>query len=416
MPSRRNEGDLGRCLRARLARFLLETCRLCATPLKAPCLDLGRLPLCNRFSDPSGNTPVHRLAVTGCDACGLVQLIDPVPADIVRPRVPWIRYNEPTAHIPDLVKRIIGEFGRVPKVALGIGPFEGPLLEALAQAGAVAVESPAPFHPHDGLFPYLESWQAALSAGVIAPEMATTPSPELVSCRYLLEHCHDPLSALRNLATSVDPDGLLLIEVPDSAKFLKARDYCFLWEEHVAYFTEATLEAMCRRAGLRPVAMLRYPGDLEDALVVLAKPEQAAKFEPTGSGQLFDAFRSALAPRRDAIRRTLIEAGGPARVVLFGAGHHAAMFANALGVADLIGYVVDDDPNKIGMTPPGFASPVRSSKDLLDDPSVALCLLAVSPRSDARVREILAPLADRGSEMRSIYVMGPNSIFSGANN
>ena len=81
---------------------------------------------------------------------------------------------------------------------------------------------------------------------------------DIVCCRYLLEHCHDPLAALGTLRQLLSADGLLIVEVPDSEKFLSACDYSFLWEEHVSYFTDATLLSLLSRHGFQSVSLRKY--------------------------------------------------------------------------------------------------------------------------------------------------------------
>jgi hypothetical protein len=98
-----------------------------------------------------------------------------------------------------------------------------------------------------------------------------------VSCRYLLEHSHDPVASLQGLGHLMADNGLLLIEVPDSSKFLSAMDYSFIWEEHICYFTEDTFRACALKAGYEIVQFTRYPGELEDALVFVLR---AAKHLP----------------------------------------------------------------------------------------------------------------------------------------
>ncbi|MFX6011397.1 hypothetical protein ABTE87_22160, partial [Acinetobacter baumannii] len=78
-------------------------------------------------------------------------------------------------------------------------------------------------------------------------------------------------------------------EVPDSSKFLAARDYCFLWEEHSCYFVDETLCRLAELSGYRVRALLRYPGALEDALAAILEPTDAAppRRPDRGPSQLF---------------------------------------------------------------------------------------------------------------------------------
>jgi hypothetical protein len=90
------------------------------------------------------------------------------------------------------------------------------------------------------------------------------------------------------------------------------------------------------------------------------------------------------------------------------------MFVNVFGLAANIALAVDDDTDKAGFFPPGFRGPVVSSERLLADERITLCLFAVAPHIEDKVRGKLAPLAARGVEFRSIYAALDNSIMKGS--
>jgi len=393
-----------------------ETCRLCGARYGAARLEFGDLPPCNRFLERLQELPRHPLTMAACENCGLLQLFYAMRPEMVAPRVPWIRYNEPSTHVGSLTDRLLEHMRRPPKTAVGVGPFEGPLQEELRRRDIIVDTVQLCCPPTDGAFPYLETWQAKLSRGAFSGGRAGGAKADIVTCRYLLEHCHSPLEALRALGELAAADGLVVVEAPDSAKFLASGDYAFPWEEHICYFTEETLASLCRQAGFAVVEMLRFCGDLEDSLVAVLRRSDACSapcFELNLS--LFTFYRDRFESRRQEVRRTLsgLAAGGRDHVALFGAGHQAIMFANALAVAPLIKYVVDDDPNKVGTFPPGFSSRIRPSTQLFDDPRIRACLIGVSPRAEPKVRSLLQPLSARGVRLCSIFAGVLDSIFSG---
>jgi hypothetical protein len=142
-------------------------------------------------------------------------------------------------------------------------------------------------------------------------------------------------------------------------------------------------------------------------------PSPASPHPATGPSDLFRAYRDSFAPARDRVRTRITDAAGAERnrVALFGIGHHAIMFANVLGIADRIALAVDDDKDKAGFFPPGFRVPVVGSERLLSDQRIGLCLFAVAPHIEGKVRDKLGALAARGVEFRSIYAALDNSIM-----
>jgi SAM-dependent methyltransferase len=391
-----------------------SSCRLCGCAIGAPPLSLGRLPVCNRFAAAGDVTSKVDLDIIECETCQLVQLREAPAIDALVPELPWIRYREPEGHLDTLVATVLDSFRPHARTAFGTGPFEQPLLTRLAARGIGVQSLELGLPSGGGRYPYLESWQASLNASRLAETASRMGSFDVVSCRYIIEHSPEPIAALGALKHLMAKDGLLLIEIPDSSKFLAAHDYCFLWEEHTCYFVEATLRRLAERAGFRVLDVLRYPGALEDALVaVLEVAGSAAPPLPhIGPSSLFQAYRDGFAPTWDTLHNGLAQAAGPnrSRVALFGIGHHAVMFVNAFGLADDIALAVDDDPDKAGFFPPGFRSRVVGSDRLLQDGRIETCLFAVSPHIQAKVREKLAPLAARGVRFHSIYASLDDSI------
>ncbi|WP_316205940.1 class I SAM-dependent methyltransferase [Bradyrhizobium sp. SZCCHNR3058] len=389
-------------------------CRLCGQPVRTLPLPLGRLPVCNGFSPSESGDRAADLHIVECETCRLIQLRTPPPPDLLTPRVPWIRYREPEGHLDALAGELLALRPGARNV-LGTGPFEQPLLSRLGARGLAASALALDLPIVDGRFPYLESWQATLNVAHLAARAAQLGTFDIVSCRYILEHAPEPVRALQALKQLLTSDGLLLIEVPDSSKFLAARDYCFLWEEHSSYFVEETLRDLAAVSGYRVAALLRYPGVLEDALVAVLEPADAPAplAAARGPSAVFQAYRDNFATTRAQLRSKLDALAGPDRtgIALFGIGHHAIMFVNAFGLADLIALAVDDDADKSGFFPPGFHGPVVGSERLLADERIKLCLFAVAPHIEGKVRDKLAPLATRGVQFRSIYAALDNSIL-----
>ena len=393
-------------------------CLSCRHALNGPVLDLGELPPCNRYVKTGRVTDTHKMAVTDCPACGLVQLLDPPPAEFIVPRVPWIRYNEPEAHLDDVAKALLGLFRTPPHSALGVGPFDAPLLNRLNMHGLAITSldllAGLPALYDFPAFPYLETIQAQLRPATFS--QAQTKQADIVSCRFLLEHSHDPVASLTGLKKLMSSDGLLLIEIPDSSKFIAALDYSFLWEEHVCYFVEPTIKAMTIQAGLEVAMTFRNEARLEDTLVVVLRPANANKpavTRPVVDASSFNAYRSSFPSQREAYRNRLQDIAAKGKVAMIGMGHQSVMFVNAFGLQPFITFLVDDDANKVGCFTPGNSSQrIVPSSILQGRTDIAACLLAVSPRVESKVRENLRSMSQQGTEIYSIYagVQGKNLI------
>ena len=130
---------------------------------------------------------------------------------------------------------------------------------------------------------------------------------------------------------------------------------------------------------------------------------------------LFRFYVSNLQPTRDFVQSSVAAAAGPSGdgVALFGIGHQAVMFVNAFDLSQYVTAAVDDDASKSGYFPPGFRVPVIPSQAMLQDTRIRTCLFAVAPGIEHKVRDKLAPLAERGVQFRSIFAGVPGSLLSG---
>ena len=356
-------------------------------------LDLGGQPASNRYlNSPDATFEKHPLRFGLCARCGLAQLIDPMPAHVVQSRFPWITYNEPEGHLDDLVDRI-EILGLLDSSAFIVGvTYKDDTTLARCQLRGVKrtyrLNQTQDLGIGDSLAS-LETIQARLDF-VLADELSKKyGQADVLFVRHILEHAHEPKLLIEASRRLTRPGGLLVFEMPDCRKVFDGNDHCFLWEEHIAYFTPETLKDFLRRAGFEQIDILVYPYPMEDSLVAVvvnnnieAKVDVLANEEEICRARNFAA---SFLDRKSAIQSKLDdwEKQGH-RMAIFGAGHLAAKFVNFYQLKDRFVGVIDDDPHKQNHYLPGSALPVISSTSL-ETGEVDLCLLTLSPESEAKV-------------------------------
>lgn len=392
---------------------MIALCLQCQNPLSRQLtLTLGDLPACNRFEKLAQTaSEKHLLSISACSACNLVQLSKFPPVGFVRPRVPWIQYNEPTAHLVHVSQRLLKLLSNNATKIMGIGPFDSLLLDKLAHYAELKsmLDISEQIETSPEYFPYLESIQELLRLDPLSKFAKKQGAADLISCRYLLEHSHAPIESLQALRYLLKPDGLLLIEIPDSSKFLETCDYSFIWEEHICYFTEATFRDCATRTGYEVVDFYRHEGMLEDALVFFLRATELRTESDKNQIQKpnTDQFRRytsqfpSVRKRYGSILKAIRNQGG--KVAIFGAGHQTIMFINALGLQSHITCVIDDCLDKEGSFIPGTLIPIVSSERFLADQSITVCLLGVNPALEDKIRIKCAAFLDRGGKIYSIF-------------
>ena len=204
-------------------------------------------------------------------------------------------------------------------------------------------------------------------------------------------------------------DGRLIIEVPDSSKFLEIGDCAFVWEEHLTYHTPHTLKSLLERANLDASKQLIYEYLYEDSLIIIAQKKRLMEHEMAtkcnNSKHILEEFKTSIEKRTNEIHNYLDKQDS--RIAIFGAGHQAIRFIHLNGLHGKIKAVIDDNPIKIGKFIPGTSIPIVSSRQLKE---FDICLLALSPESETRVRKKYNEYERNGGIFKSIFRLNRNSL------
>lgn len=401
----------------------LSVCPCCLEHAVEQRLDLGDQPASNRFpSDPHARSVTHPLRLGSCLHCGLIQLIEPIPEALVRTPHDWIVYNEPEGHLDQLVDALLPVTDATSRI-LGLTYKDRTTLARLARRGRPQI---AEVHPDrdleiDDPCAGLETIQARLTPERVQTYTRTHGLADMLLVRHILEHAHAPHRFLQALKELGHTGSLFVFEVPDARKFLAMQDHTFIWEEHISYFTPDTLRTLLQSNGFDIVSTRIAPYPLEDSLIMVAqRTDQVMTNEKTALSKDTEhalmRFADAFGRTGQRLRQVLESVRKEGKqVILFGAGHLSAKFINFYGLKDLIHCVIDDNANKQGRFLPGSGCPIVPSSHI-NDPNIGLCLLALSPESEARVMPKLEPVLRHGGRIASIFrgstiaVLPPESV------
>lgn len=181
---------------------------------------------------------------------------------------------------------------------------------------------------------------------------------------YALEYSFDPLRFLTAARKLLNPDGLMLLEVPDAGTFSKLPFANSLFtHQDVTIFTAATLESMLMRAGFcilptqSELASKRYGIRLAATL----GPVISTKLSDYDAGLLainhyFERRNEMLERIKHRIEELLVEIkelSGP--VVIFGAGENGRIVIDtSLAGSGRKMYFCDNNPETIGLKIDGY--------------------------------------------------------------
>ena len=290
------------------------------------------------------------MALGQCSSCGVT--IDGAHASrFHESRFDWIKFNEPESHLEDTA-RMIRSLDGITKDSriLGISKHDKPLLSQLCREGFNRLDQIS--EENDLGLSQVNASEALVQSHfnleTAASILARKGPFEIVVVRRLLEHAFDVSALLEALKSLIVPGGSLVLEVPDCEGPFDQVDVSSLWEEHVSYFTEASLERSLGLNELETVEKQSFPYPGENALVFIAKDcENHSQWHMDQPSEDELTRASAFVESTEKLRKELLEVfeiyvsrGG--KIAILGAGHRSCTFLNLLGIGKLLEFVVDD--------------------------------------------------------------------------
>ncbi len=271
----------------------------------------------------TGEDRLHRLPgefpVVRCRTCGLLRT-DPRPTresiDAYYP-ADYAPHASPGLPSPNAVRRGVGRIVRAvlrtnsqripsqpPGRLLEVGCGSGGFLAAMARQGWVV----------SGLeFSAAAARRAqALGFSVEVARIEDAADPvrpyDLVAAWMVIEHLHDPLSALRRIRSWLSPGGRLVLSTPNAAcwEFAAFREAWWALEipRHLTHFTPATLRLLLERGGFR-VERILYQRDVKNVLGSIGYRLRDRAIGPAALARWLADFPS----RRDNLSMLLYPAG-----------------------------------------------------------------------------------------------------------
>ena len=382
-------------------------CRLCRSKDVDSIINFGPQPPSNRYhSEFIFDGELHALDLGVCKKCNLIQLIDPMPINMVCSRFSWINYNEPEQHLDDLVQKLISlqKINKDSKIA-GLTYKDDSTLKRFKEKGFKNLHT-SKISNLKNSYGHYEGLETIQQKIVNSSDFELEKEIDILIVRHVLEHAHDLTAFLQNLIKNVSDDGYLVFEIPDSKKFLLNNNYHFIWEEHVVYFTEKTLRFLFEINKLKVVSIIRYEFSFEDSLIAIVKKADV-KSDIINSKDLNNNFQIASQfalnfKKTKKFNKDFLNLAkrNNKKIAIFGAGHLATKYINFFEIAHLIDLVIDDSEDKQGLYMPGNSIIIKSSKKLNE---VDICLLALSPESQKNVLESISDSTKKGCEFYSIF-------------
>ena len=373
----------------------MSLCKICNNELET-IISFGKMPISNRFvSDLTEDEFLYDLSLGFCPECLMVQLEECVD--------PAMMFNEDYAYFSSISKAMESHFEEMANEIIGLvsekpSPF---VVELGCNDGIMLKHVAARGIPHLGIEPSANVAASAREKGVyVLEDFFNAKSATEIKNRHgqadvicganVMCHIEDINSVFEGVSILLKPEGAFFFEDPYLGEIIRQTSFDQIYDEHVYYFSGLAVSELARRHGLQLVDMapqdvhggsMRYylkKGDnnrIRKSVSFFLSQEKALNLHVSDG---YITFRERVNKICSDFKETLLKIKGEGqKIAAYGATSKSTTFLIYSEVGpDMIDYVSDTTPTKIGKYTPGTHIPVKSHDHFLRDAPPYTVLLA----------------------------------------
>jgi SAM-dependent methyltransferase len=359
-------------------------------------LDLGRTPLADRLltaEQLKHPEPTYPLEVAFCSNCGLVQILETVPPEVLFCEdYPYFSSFSPALlqHARENVLELIESRNLNAKsFVVELASNDGYLLRNYAEAGIPCLgidpaEGPARAAEKIGVSTLCTFFTKEL-AGQLRNEKRRA---DVIHANNVLAHVADTNGLVEGIAALLKDDGVAVIEVPYVKDLIDHCEFDTIYHEHLCYFSVTALGRLFGRHGLflNEVKRLRihggslrlYAGHREnvgDSVKSLLQEEADQNIDRL-------SYYRDFADKVHRVKTSLLELLSTLkkdgkRIAAYGAAAKGSTLINYAGIGrELVDFVADRNTHKHGKYMPGMHLPILPPEKLSEEMPDCVLLLA----------------------------------------
>lgn len=413
----------------------VTACRLCNGRTITPILDLGMMPIPNRFPETTEDLRAEELfplCLSRCHDCGLVMLDEVVPPEKLFSTYHYLTSaSSPLiSHFRKLAKEAKDQFHLSERArVLDIGANDGTLLaefQALGMEtlGVDPARNVATIARTRGITVLPEFFSAAL-----ATRLRERHGPfDLITATNVFAHTHDIHDFAAGVKALLAPTGVFVAEFAHLLEMIDKKHFDVIYHEHLSFFALEPLLGFFQRHRLR-IFDVRKVLTQGGSLRLYVAHEENGTYRQTPNIEAivteehahslhehatYEAFARHVQDYRVTLRAFLqnLKKSGK-RIVGIGAPAKGVILLNYCRIErGIIDYLVDSTPLKQHRFLPGVHIPVYPEEKLAEDTAEYFLLLAYNFQDE--ILRKLAPYLERGTSVilpfPIIHVVGRDAI------
>lgn len=362
----------------------INECIACGSTLLVPVLDLNCQPLANSYKkDRLEQQEEFPLAINRCDHCYHVQLTHQVNPELMFKDYAYVSGTAKTqlAYFDWFVDRIINIYGSTPETVLDIGCNDGSFLNAWGGSGTKTFG----VDPAENLHK-LSSANHTVHCGFFTGKEFGSRRFDVITCMNAFAHNANQLELLKNIKDRMHEDSLLFCTTSQADMILNG-EFDTIYHEHVSFYNIKSARALCERAGLNLIDVLKHPIHGTSYIFIISKvktakgvidslirAEDAAGLYNPETYEIYGERCHFTAERFASIIRyyrqqgiTVIGYGAPAK------GNTLMNFAN-----EGPDFIIDDSPFKQNHFTPGMSIPIYPASELEEYANERVCFIPLA--------------------------------------
>lgn len=358
-----------------------DVCRICGSGHLVKYLDLGLMPLANNLANhavEAQSKDRFPLQVLFCQDCALSQL-----SVVIDPNVMFSYYTYRSSisktyaiHCQDMAQYFVGKMNLgKDDFVMDIAGNDGTLLLQFQNLGKGRLLNIEPasnisaISRSRGIPVMNDFWSEDVARRVIAER----GNAKLITATNVFAHVDDVHAFLHAVSLCMHDQGLLVLEFPYLVDFMQNREYDTVYFEHLSYFLITPLKRLVEKNGMIIHRISHFPihgGTIrievskgywvEDATVseYLGREERGGYLATVKYHEWAQIVEGLVGNIRDQL--VALKRNG-ATIGAFAASAKGNTLLNACKLStNIIDWIIDDTPEKIGKYSPGNAIPIVS--------------------------------------------------------
>jgi dTDP-4-dehydrorhamnose reductase len=369
-------------------------CRVCRSEKLTKYLDLGLMPLANNLETTSVRAREKErfpLQVMFCEDCGLSQLsvvVDPVKM------FSYYTYRSSVnagyvRHCTEMAQDLKEKFGLNPdSMVVDIAGNDGALLKEFQKEIGCHVLN---IEPASNLAAIAEAQGIRTIADFWPLKNALTLCADVITATNVFAHVDDVRAFLTAIPEHLNQEGVLILEFPYLIDFINNMEFDTVYFEHLSYMSILPLHKLCGQVGLKIIDAENLVIHGGSVRVTIANESSSHNVENSVFWFLHEenekGFQNIGVYKNWAIDvRKAVQDFGSKVLALKKQGFKIAAFAasakgntllNAAGLnTDVIDYICDQTPEKIGKYSPGTGIPIVHPQEMIKNPPDYVIILS----------------------------------------